>query len=359
MPPAAIDAYDRTRDFSGKAFRSACYAPFTNLYFDTAGDVRVCCHNPTHKVGNITASSIAEIWNGEKINQLRTALENYDLGLGCSFCKFQIAEGCYENLAMRKWDRFLLPSRDQIWPQQMEFSISNTCNLECIMCRGLWSSAIRARREKLPPLPKVYGDKFFNELRAFLPHLERARFLGGEPFLQEECFRIWDMMIEDGLKILCHATTNGTQFNSRVERILEQLPFDITVSMDGASKSMVEGIRKNLRHESYMDNCRRFRSHCETAKRSFSLTFCLMRQNWREFGDVCLLADDWNCSLWINTVLQPPEFGVYTLPRNELAEIVSALERQDGELQSKLKKNRNVWTGELERLRRKAAARDN
>jgi hypothetical protein len=35
------------------------------------------------------------------------------------------------------------------------------------------------------------------------------------------------------------------------------------------------------------------------------------------------------------------------------------LERQNGELLSKLKKNRNVWTGELERLRRKAAASDN
>src|ERR1039458_4946619 len=54
--------YDATRDFSNKKFRSACYAPFTSLYFDTFGKVRVCCHNVEYFVGDISRETIDAIW---------------------------------------------------------------------------------------------------------------------------------------------------------------------------------------------------------------------------------------------------------------------------------------------------------
>ena len=65
----------------------------------------------------------------------------------------------------------------------MEFSISNVCNLECVMCNGNFSSAIRAHRDQLPPAKSVYSNAFDPVLRSILPHLFRAKFLGGEPFL--------------------------------------------------------------------------------------------------------------------------------------------------------------------------------
>lgn len=73
------------------------------------------------------------------------------------------------DLAFLRWFAELpVEGPDPDWPRQMEFSVSNTCNLQCVMCNGEWSSSIRSQREGLPPLPKVYDDAFFDGLRDFL-----------------------------------------------------------------------------------------------------------------------------------------------------------------------------------------------
>jgi len=349
---AAIDA---TRDFSRKAVKSLCYAPFTSLYFDSRGDVRACCHNFNHIVGNIVEDYIDAIWHGARLRILRDALAGYQFGPGCEFCEFQTDEGATGNLSLLKFDQFEVESAAPAWPQQMEFSISNVCNLECIMCRGLWSSAIRKRREKLPPLPRLYSREFIESLRKYLPHLKRAKFLGGEPFLIREHFQLWDIMIAETVAVPCHVTTNGTQYSQRIERVMEHLPFSFAISLDGVTKETVEAIRVNANFEKQMRNVVRFRAYARERKTSFSLTFCLMRQNWQEFGEYCMMADEWDCPVGVNTVLQPPEFGVYTLPAEDLRKIVAAMEQQAASLSTQLSRNRGVWFGELERMQRRCA----
>jgi len=347
--------FDATRDFSAKGFRSLCYAPYTSLYFDTRGDVRVCCHNWAHSVGNVATDTIAEIWKGAKIAAIREAVRDYNFERGCSFCEWQIGSRNFVNLAISKWDRLPVAGPDPPWPLQMEFSISNTCNLECVMCNGTASSSIRARREKQPPLPSPYSDSFFEELRAYLPHLKVARFLGGEPFLQQECFRIWDMLIEDGIQLPCHVTTNGTIFNARVQRVLEALQIGIAVSLDGITKQTIESIRINARYESLMGNLAKFRAYADDKKTSFALTFCLMRQNWHELGDFCLFADGLGCSVFVNSVRRPPEMSLYTLSPAELARIVEKMERQEATQLANLRKNRGVWESQVRLLRNSAS----
>jgi len=355
MDEATLKAFDKTRDFSNKSVHALCYAPHSSLYFDTSGNVRVCCHNYAHPAGNILKNSLDEIWSGEKIKILRAALERNCFGPGCEFCRFQTAEGNFANAAMLRFDRFAI-SHDQLWPLQMEFSISNSCNLECVMCRGQWSSAIRARREKLPPLPRLYSDAFFDSLRKYLPHLKRMRFLGGEPFLIAEYFKLWEAMIADGLTIPCHVTTNGTQYNRNIERVMDHLPMSFAVSMDGATKATVESIRVNAVYEEVMENARRFREYARVRKTDFAITYCLMRLNWHEFGDFCELAEEWECSVALNTVVNPPEFGIYSLPIPELRKILEGMEKQANDLQSRLKRNKSVWFGELDRIRTKVRA---
>ena len=343
--------YDTTRDFSAKKFRSACYAPFTALFFDTSGRVRVCCHNARYCVGDISKETIDAIWRGEKIRILRNALVKYSFDCGCEFCEWRLSSGRFSSLSMKAFDQFPVTELAPVWPQIMEFSISNSCNLECTMCSGIASSAIRAHREKLPPLPKVYHDAFFVELEKYLPHLKRAKFLGGEPFLQSECFRIWNMMINQHLRTLCHVTTNGTQWNARVENVLAKLPFGIALSMDGFTKRTIESIRVHAVYETLMENFRAFRAYTRANKTCLTLTFCLMRQNWQEFGEFCAFAEEWQCPVFVNTVRTPAEFSLYTLSRSELNRIVTSMEREQATLLPRIKRNADSWLGELERLR--------
>jgi MoaA/NifB/PqqE/SkfB family radical SAM enzyme len=354
MGRATFAAYDVSRDFRDKAVHSLCYAPFTNLYFDRHGDVLVCCWSWRVPVGNVLKNTMDEIWNGPKIRALRESLANYEFpDKACDFCTFQTAEGMFAGAKMAQFDRYSVESFDPKWPKQMEFSISNSCNLECVMCSGEHSSAIRAHREKREPMPRRYSDAFLESIRKYLPHLTQAKFLGGEPFLVTEHFKLWDMMIEDGCQTRCHLTTNGTQYSERIERIMDRIPMGFSISLDAARKHTYEAIRIGAVFEEVMENARRFRNYARQRKTSFSFTFCLMRQNWREFGEFCLMADEWDAAVGINTVRHPPEMGIYTLPLAGLAEVLTSMERQAPELETRLKRNRAVWFDELARIRAK------
>ncbi|MGA2251548.1 radical SAM protein [Terracidiphilus sp.] len=351
MQAEVFAEYDATRHLSKQTFHSCCYAPYTSLYFDTAGNVRACCHNYTHRLGNVKERTLDEIWQGQPLRTLQTAVYKDDLSYGCDYCEWQLTTRAFHRLPARKWDSLIAESAEPRWPKMMEFSISNTCNLECIMCDGNHSSAIRANREHCDPLENAYDEGFFQQLRAYLPHLERCKFLGGEPFLQENCYRIWSLIREEHASLPCHATTNGTVWNARVEKTLNAVAFGIAVSIDGYTKKTIEAVRVHARYEYLIANILRLRDYTRSRGTSFSLTFCLMRQNWHEFGRLCLFADHLDCDVGVNLVRRPAQMSLYALPTDEIGVILRAMEEETIVLEPQLGRNRGVWLGELSRLR--------
>jgi MoaA/NifB/PqqE/SkfB family radical SAM enzyme len=330
---------------------SGCWAPDATLYFGPDGSVRACCVNTEYPLGHVGQQTIGEIWHGARTAALRAALADGDFSLGCQEC------GAYEEAGNRSWSN--APQFDEHagrgvpeHPRRMDFILSNTCNLMCEMCHGGLSSAIRAKREKLPPLPKAYGDEFFEELREYLPHLEKAMFLGGEPFLAREARRVWDLMIEMDLQIPTGVVTNGTQWNPKVERYLHEIPMDVTVSIDGATPHTVESLRVGTRHDELMANVDRYQAIVEGRGGHLSLHFCLMAQNWHELADYLLQADEKGRSVGIMTVTDPVRFSLFHLPAVELEAVLRTWEDQDRTVGAQLGPNRDVWDAELRRLRR-------
>jgi tetratricopeptide (TPR) repeat protein len=312
--------------------------------------VQACCKNETFVLGEIGRQSLDEIWHGARVGQLRAALTRYAFGAGCEQCEWQIAGGNFHGAYPRIFDDLKVDSAVPQWPAMLEFTVSNTCNFECVMCFGELSSSIRAHRDGLPPLPRVYDDRFFADLRRYLPHLKRAKFFGGEPFLAEECFRIWDQMVADGLATPCHATTNGSTWNERVERILEKLPFSISVSIDGATAATFESIRVNGRFDVVMRNAQRFADYARRRGTGFSIAHCLMRQNWREFFDVLLIGERFSCPVWVNTVVDPSDCSLFTLPVDEQIAVARELEALGRPRLGELKVNRQVFEDEVRNL---------
>lgn len=353
LDPQRLVDYYAARNLSDKSLRAACYAPHVSLYFGMVGDVLACCQNRKYPLGNVGQQTIDEIWNGQRARTLRARLEQDDFAAGCQVCQWQISVGNYENSFTRTFDRFAVAERNPAWPRMMEFELSNTCNLECTMCYGFFSSLIRTNREHLPPLPKVYGDEFFRQLRPYIAHLEYARFYGGEPFLAQEPYRVWDMVVEDGLSLPCHVTTNGTQYNARVERVLQAMPVHLAVSLDAITAATYESIRVHASFELVMQNIRRLRAYCRQRQTHFGLTFCLMQQNWHEFGELLLLGEELDCDVCVNLVYGPPHCNLYALSKAELAHVASSLERQSQMLLPQLKRNARVWLEQLEDLRRR------
>lgn len=351
-------ARDRVRNLAGKPFRAACYAPFTSMYFDVHGNVIACCQNTTHVLGNVHEDSLIDIWRGPQAEELRTALRADDLSRGCEFCRWQTDDGNFDALFSNTFDTLPVDDTPQFWPAQLELALSNTCNLECVMCHGEFSSMIRAHREKLPPLPAQYGDRFFAELRPFLRHAQQVRFFGGEPFLARESFRIWDLMIKGGVTAESNVTTNGTQWNDRIERVLHELPFALGISMDGLTRETVEAVRVNASYDALMANFGRFHAYSNDRGKPLGLTYCVMVPNWHEFGDFLRFADEHGCPVYTNTVVFPAHLSLYRLPAREFTEILEALDLRDAELTKVLDLNLGVWQAELTRLRNWATRLD-
>lgn len=388
MDSATRREYDAGRGISGQPIASACYAPFVSLLLDPRGFVRSCCQDWTHALGNITRERLPDIWRGERFAALRRDLAAYELPSGCANCQWHIDRGDHAGAYARVFDGVPMRSAAPEWPRAMEFMLSNSCNLECVQCLGELSSSIRRHRDGLPPLPHVYDDRFMEDLRPFLRHLDHATFMGGEPFLSPENFRIWDMMIEENTRFLCIVSTNGTVRNDRVERILDELPCMLVVSLDGATRATVESIRRNARFDEVMANVRHFRARARDAASAgplmrqalgglargmrvrdvaaaarrgvvtrlrgralFGLSFCLMPQNHHEFGDFLALAEDLGCEAFVNTVYHPQRFSMTSLSREALSDVVRDWERRDASVRARLRMHLPAWDEQLSHLR--------
>jgi len=83
-----------------------------------------------------------------------------------------------------------------------------------------------------------------------------------------------------------------------------------------------------------------------------------MRNNWREFGDFCRMADAWDAHVGVNTVRFPVKLSLYALPAEELRAVLDELERQAPRLERELGRNKRVWFDEVDRIRAKVRAAD-
>lgn len=326
------------------------------MHLDPRGDVRACCQNTWQKLGNVTESSLKDIWRGGPANELRQRLADGDLSLGCELCAVEFDLGSPDAAFLHNYDHLPLRPEGGGWPRQLELALSIACNLQCVMCNGDLSSAIRVHRERRPPLPKVYGASFFDELDEFLPHAERINLLGGEPFLGVEPLRVLERLVQLGLTPWVHVNTNGTQWSPRVQQLARRLPMHIAVSVDGATRDTVKSIRRGVDFGLLERNIESMRSQVTAAGGVFSLTFCLMVSNWHEFADVLLWGDRLDVDVSVNTVTNPAVDSLLHLPDASLARIVAELDRSAGRV-GRSSRNRHVWDRELARLGSALSAR--
>ena len=334
----------------------ACHAPSVSMELDPAGYAYACCANQLYPLGHVADASLAELWSGPRARALRAALADHDLSLGCNSCRWAGEHGNDATIA-RLYDEYEPAGGEPARPTRMTFALSNRCNLECVMCNGELSSRIRAR-EGRPPLVSPYGEGFFAELDAWLPHLTQASFLGGEPFLAAENHRIWERLGELGGTTRCAVVTNATRFDARVEAVLDALAFDVTVSLDGVTAATVESLRRNLDFGEAVEHARRFREHTRRAGTAFGFNFCLTPANWHELGPFLAFADDWDADVRVIAVSEPGHC-LHDLDEGALAEVLASWEAESARWEAVLGRNRRAWSVEVEQLRRTLAERRN
>ncbi|MFN8018442.1 MAG: radical SAM protein [Acidimicrobiales bacterium] len=332
-----------------------CAAAATHLRFEVTGLVFPCCRS-TRPLGSIRTQSIQEIWDGLLRRTLRDALQDGDLSFGCGSCRHEVELEGWAGSFPAGFDRWALaPGRTDVWPRRFELNLGNACNLQCVQCDGESSSAIRAHRERRPPLPKVYGDAFFEELATFVPHLDEVVFAGGEPFLIPECYRAWDLIADVDPSTAVTIVTNATQWGPRVESVLERLPVNPVISIDAIRPATYAAIRVGGQLGPVLANTERLAAYARKAGRFASVNFCLMRQNVGEMGELMAWCEERGIVVYVPVVREPAEHSLAQAPPEEIRAARDVLDAEDERRRAELTLNRAAWIAEVERVRGWAA----
>lgn len=324
LPNEFIKSYYQSRTISDKRF--ICHAPFNNMYFNSLGDIANCWLTFDSPEQYTEDRTLKEIWFGEKFTKLRENIKNFDLSSRCTTCLHYLENKNHVNLLAKAYDNEY-PLGD--YPTMMEFELTNTCNLECSMCTGLLSSAIRTNREKLPKLKSPYGAKFVQELEEFIPFLHEARFNGGEPFLIKIYYDIWERIIAINPKCKIVVATNGTVLTKKVKDTLERGNFHINISIDSLIPERYGEIRVNGNLNQVIENFKYFKDYCAEKKRTICVMINPMRTNWEEMPNFVDFCNTHNVHLWFNSIIHPEELSLWSLPYSELQIIYDQLSAAD------------------------------
>lgn len=324
--------YNKSRTCNDK--RSLCHAPSYSMHFAKNGLVSACSFTRFMPQGKYPDQTIDEIWFGAEASRIRKDMRGSTFPAGCAVCASDAYAGNFGQMRSKLYEQYALsPIKKTIaqlkngiqtgkfreYPRVISFELSNTCNLECVMCVGLLSSSIRKNRDKLPPLPDVYDKQFVQQLRPYIPHLDEAKFFGGEPFLIDLYLDVWELFVELNPNCKIYITSNGTILNNRVKNILEKLPnFQLVISLDAINKMTYEKIRINANHEKVMENLMYFKSVSEKHNRNLIISPTYMIHNWEEYPSILDFATSNNILFETNILTTPRELSLANFSPTDL-----------------------------------------
>lgn len=295
-----------------------CHAPLRSIYFDMKGNATACCFNRSYILGKYPEQSIKEIIFSEKRAFLQKELCKQNFMHGCQHCLRLIEAQNFEGVEARLYDN--LKGQGDI-PSEMIFELDNTCNLACKMCHEGFSSTI-AKLKNIETPPHSYDSNFLEQLKEFIPHLKVAKFLGGEPFLINIYYQIWDLIIELNPNCKIHLQTNGTIFNDKIESYLEKGNFYIGISIDSLDPENYEKIRQNSNLEKVISNLFKFAEISKEKHTFINISVCPMLQNWKEIPQIVDFCNKNSFFVYFNTVYTQG-FAISGADKDLLLEIIN------------------------------------
>lgn len=256
-----------------------CLAPFRQLMLDPKGNVYPCCYHYGYKLGNLRDKNIRDIWNGPKVKKLREEFLSGEI----KSCRGRMAGGCYkdfEHLSVSE------QRSDEVNLLRLDIRLGGKCNLRCVMC-DVWQQ------------PNGIYDKtsFWHEgPNEIFPYLKEVDLLGGEPFVQEETYRLIDEILRVNQECKFSFITNGHyHFERRVKGALALLKIQrIQLSLDSLNPETYDKIRLGGRLDlplKTLDGLVRLRSE---KKFELKVSMCVLNVNWAEvphFLDFCRKRD--------------------------------------------------------------------
>ncbi len=255
-----------------------CVQPFNRIEIYENGDVYNCCPPfiNYYSIGNIYKTSFDEIWNGDKIRELRRKILNSDFSLCSDICN---RKGNEEEV---------LYNTDYIseYPEEISISSDNACNVRCKICRD---EAFKTEFNK---------DTLDEEIEnIWLPIFKNAKLLrfgcSGEPFASYKETMIIKKSAQKYQDLKFHFHTNGILGTEK--RLKELNVFDrteiITLSLHSASRWTYNKIIRGGNYDKVMSNIKLYSKMKEdNLIKQFRMIFVVYSENYKDMPHFAELA---------------------------------------------------------------------
>lgn len=294
-----------------------CLVPFTTLNLHPDGTVSVCRNKGTDFiVGSLKENSLKDIWNGPKL----TAWREEFLSGQIETCKWEIENlSCQHcSLVNTLWDKAEISSTPQNI-LRLGANFNGECNLQCRMCY-VWTQD-----------SGLYDDRNYWPLmkKNLFPYLEVLELFSGEPFIQEDTFRLSALMREMNPQCRWFVTTNGHfDFSERIQNFLLNTNLShLVFSLDTLNEDQFPVIRRGGDLNRVIENIHNissfYKNNPNIQKPELSLNTLVMKDNLKELPRIFDFAEEQGFKVSLIILQRPPEYSILNL---SLSERISALE---------------------------------
>lgn len=354
-----LDLIDRNASAKEVIESTQSYCPllWSHLHVSASGDVLPCCIGQWKRpIGNINQQSFDEIWQGEEIRKLRTALLEDQKVPHCSTCylKEKNSDFSLRHDAINKFHEVSKPmvkstqadgSAPDAMPVYWDIRFSNICNMRCKMCGHFSSSKWFADAQKLAEdgIHNYGTDKkqaiihgvedsktLLARLEEYLPHVQEIYFAGGEPLFMEEHYTILNKLIELGLTdVHIRYSTNLSIMSYKKTKVVDMWQNFSNVYCAGSIDTYgarAENIRKDTVWSDIEAHMAMIKQKTPHVKVGISPTIQIMNAH-----SVCDLNQQWIERGWVepysmfwNILSNPSFYNIQHLPdhmKDEIEEI--------------------------------------
>lgn len=211
--------------------KNFCALPFDHVMIKTNGNFDICSIHtmPSDSKININKHDHNHWLQSEHVRSVRECIQMDQRHPGCEQCWRREDKG-FDSLRSRTDKEFsILPNRSDRPIKNVEINFGNLCNLRCLMCNEVDSSAILAENKRLG-LNSIeqrnvtwteHAYDNVNKLLAQQPYVVNIR--GGEPLYNKRLLDIIENLpMSQSRDTILHITTNATQWSDRWRQALEK-----------------------------------------------------------------------------------------------------------------------------------------
>ncbi len=338
-----------------------CMVPWVHTHLLPNSDIIPCCLSDYKDTfGNVKKSSIEKIWNNTRYKTMRKMMLADREIYSCNKCYEVEKSGVISmrkrmNVNYSKYASTLKETQPNghhpnLKMRYFDIRFSNICNFKCRGCSPALSTKWYEDYQKLWDM-KIDGPKLINavkenkstweEIEAYLPHVEIAYFAGGEPLLMDEHYMCIERFIELGkTDVQLVYNTNLSILDFKKYKLIELWSqfksINVGVSLDDIEERG-EFFRSGLDWENFVSNFKKIKTNCPHIYFQVNVTISLFNihriPEIHRFLYESGFIDEFGLNL--NTLLDPSEYRAQNLPKVDKLKIEKKLTLYISELKNK------------------------